>query len=135
MVACGTLVSRFLGIADARANPQTGKSIAENTVAMEIYFLAVAGLDEAELAGRIKPRHRPGGRPLVMFHLTLGAAHLILKLSARVLEGIVDGECQIGMPLVGRRSLFNVHLAAVRQRKADMNLVKAAGAVMLTGSF
>ena len=130
-----TLVSRLLGIGDARTNAQTGKSIAENTVAMEIYFLAVAGLDEAELAGRIKSHHRPGGRPLVTFHLTLGAAHLILKLSARVLEGIVDGECQIGMPLVGRRRPFNVHLAAVRQRKADMNLVEAAGAVMLTGPF
>src|SRR6266480_178145 len=70
-----------------------------------------------------------------MLHLPLGAANLILKLPARVLKSIVDGKCQIGMPLIGRWRPFHIHLAAIRKRKTNMDLVKSAGPVMLTRSF
>ena len=62
------------------------------------------------------------GLAFVMFHLTLRAAHLILKLPARVLESIVDGENQIGMPLICRWSSFHIHLAAVWKRETNTDL-------------
>jgi hypothetical protein len=71
----------------------------------------------------------------MMFHLALRAADLILQLPAGVFEGVVEGECEIRMPLIRRRSPFHIHLPAVRQRETDVDLVKPAGAVMLTGAF
>lgn len=70
-----------------------------------------------------------------MLHLPLGAANLILELPAGVLEGIVKGECQIGMPLVRRRRPSHIHLAAVGKCETNVDLVQSALAVMLTGSF
>jgi hypothetical protein len=65
-----------------------------------------------------------------MLHLSLRAANLILELPACVLEGIVDGECQIGMPSIRRRRPFHINLASVRKRETNMDLVKSAFAVM-----
>ena len=48
-----------------------------------------------------------------MLHLPLRAANLILELPAGVLEGIVEGECQIGMALIRRRRPFHIHLASL----------------------
>src|SRR5579863_5593361 len=99
---------------------------------MEVHFLAVTGLKEAEVTGGINSHYRSDRWPLAMFHLTLRAANLILKLPARVLESVVDGKCQVGMSLVVRGSSFHVHLAAVRKRETNIDLVKSAPAVMLT---
>ena len=65
-----------------------------------------------------------------MFHLSLRAANLILELPTRVLKSIVDGECQIGMPVIRRWCPFHIHLASVWKRETDKNLVKSAFAVM-----
>jgi hypothetical protein len=70
-----------------------------------------------------------------MFHLSLRAAHLVLELPAGVLEGIVKGECQIGMPFVRWWRPFYIHLATVRKGQTNVNFVKSAFAVMLTGPF
>jgi hypothetical protein len=56
------LIASFLGIGYPRAPGQAGKSIVEHAVAVEVDFLSVAGLDEAELAGRIKPDDRSNRR-------------------------------------------------------------------------
>jgi hypothetical protein len=71
----------------------------------------------------------------MIFHVALRAADLILELPARVFEGIVKGECEIRMSLIRRRGPFHIHLPAVRQQETDVDLVKPAGAVMLTGAF
>jgi hypothetical protein len=62
-------------------------------------------------------------------------ADLILQLPARPLEGVVDGECQIGMPLVGLRGTVDIDFAAVGKRQTNVNLVETAGVVMAAGSF
>ena len=68
-----------------------------------------------------------------MLHLPLRAANLILELPAGVLEGIVKGECQIGISLVCRRRPSHIHLAAVGKRETNVDLVKTAFSVMPTG--
>ena len=83
---------------------------------MEIDLLPVARLEEAELAGWIDSQDRPNRRALVMLHLSLRAANLILELPACVLKSIVDGECQIGMPVICRWCPFHIHLASVWKR-------------------
>ena len=129
------LIASFLGIGYPRAHGQAGKSIVEHAVAVEVDFLSVAGLEEAELARRIKPDDRSNRRAFVMLHLPLRAANLILELPAGVLESIVEGECQIGIPLVLRRRPSHIHLAAVGKRETNVDLVQTAFAVMLTGPF
>ncbi len=130
-----SLIAGFLGKGHARAHGQAGKTIVEHAVAMEIDFFSVAGLEEAELAGRIEPHDRSNRRALVMLHLASGAANLILELSARVLESIIESEGQVGMPLVLGRGTLYVHLAAVGKRETDVDLIQSALAVMLTGRF
>jgi len=71
----------------------------------------------------------------MIFHVALRAADLILQLPARVFEGIIKGECEIRMPLIRRRGPFHIYLSAVRQRETNVDLVKPAGAVMLTRAF
>ena len=66
----------------------------------------------------------------MLLHLSLQPANMILQSSARPLERIVDGECQVGMAFVGLRGALNVDFPAVRQRKADIHLVQSAGPVM-----
>ena len=70
-----------------------------------------------------------------MLHLASGAANLILGLSARVLESIIESKGQVGMPLVLGRGTLHVHLAAVGKRETDVDLIQSALAVMLTGRF
>src|SRR6185437_13590324 len=65
----------------------------------------------------------------MMFHLPLHAAHIVLQLPARMLEGVADGEGQISLPVVGVRRAAGNHLVAVRQRQVDIDLV-IADAVM-----
>ena len=70
-----------------------------------------------------------------MLHLSLQLAYMILQLPARPLEGIVDGESQIGMPLVGLRGAVDIDFPAVRKRQADIDLIKSACPVMTAGCF
>ena len=122
----GTFIARFLGKGYARSHLQTRESIVQHAVAVEVDLLSVAGLEEAEIAGRIKPHDRSNRRALMMLHLSLRAANLILELPACVFEGIVEGECQIGMAFVRWRRPFHIDLAAVRKRETNMDLVKSA---------
>ena len=69
----------------------------------------------------------------MMLHLALQLANLILQLPARPLEGIVDGEVQIGMALIGLRGAVDIDLAAVRKGQADVDLIEPAGSVMTAG--
>ncbi len=108
-----TLFAELLGKGHARAHVQPGKCTVENAVAVEVNFLAITGLEEAELTGRIDTHDRSRGQALMVFHLALRAADLILELPAGVFEGIVNGECEICMPLISRRRSFHIHLTAV----------------------
>jgi hypothetical protein len=58
-----------------------------------------------------------------MLDLTLHAANLILKLPTSVFEGVVDRECQIGMPLVRRRSPRDIDLSAIGKDEMYMDFV------------
>lgn len=55
----------------------------------------------------------------MVFHLPLQFANMILQLPARPLERIVDGERQVGMPLVGLRGAVDIDFPAVRKRQTD----------------
>src|SRR5262249_46557513 len=65
----------------------------------------------------------------------LHAAYLILQLSARALERIVDGEIQIRAPFVFRRGSFDVDFATVGKRKPDMDVVKPTRMMPLARTF
>ena len=68
---------------------------------MEIDLAAVVDFEESELAGRIEPRDRSDRLALMQLHLALQPTRLVLQPPARPLEGVVDGERQIGVSLVG----------------------------------
>lgn len=66
----------------------------------------------------------------MVLHLSLQLANLILQLPARPLERVVDGERQVGMPLVGLRGAVDIDLPAVRKRQTDVDLVESTRLVM-----
>ena len=67
--------------------------------------------------------------------MSLHAADLILQLPARPFEGIVDGEGEVGMSLVGLCGAVDIDFAAVRQRQTNINFVETATAMMVAGRF
>ena len=105
--------------------------VIEYAVTMEINLLAVAG-------SRCRPNSPNGssrttvatGRFSWCFTWPLQLANLILQLPARPFEGIVDGEVQIGMALIGLRGTVDIDLPAVRKRQTDVDLIEAACPVM-----
>jgi hypothetical protein len=130
-----SFLAYFLGKGYASAHSQARKRPVEHAVPVEIKFPAVTGLDESELAGGIEPRHRPNRGAFMVLHLSLHLAHTILQLPTRPFERIVDGERQVGMPLVRLCGADDIDFPAVRKRQADVDLVEATCAVMTTGRF
>ena len=65
---------------------------------------------------RIAPHDCCDRLALVVFDLPLQAPGLVLQPPARPLEGIVDGEQQVGVPFVGGCGAPDIDLAALRQR-------------------
>src|SRR6516225_3556695 len=76
------------------------------------------------------PDDRSDRLAFVFLYLALKPAYPILQLAARPFEGVVDGEGQIGIPLVRRRRAFDIDLAAVGERETNMNLIEPARVVM-----
>src|SRR5664280_713472 len=111
------------------------EGVIEHAVAVEINLPAVAGLDESEFAGGIEPHHRGNWQIFMVLHLSLQLANLILQLPARPFEGVVDGEVQIGMALIGLRGALDIDLPSFGKRQTDVDLIKPAGAVMTAGRF
>src|ERR1035437_8916343 len=66
----------------------------------------------------------------MMLHLSLQLASMILQLPARPFEGVVDGEIQIGMALIGLRGAVDIDFPSVGKRHADVDLVEPACPVM-----
>jgi len=60
-------------------------------------------------------------------------AHLILQLTARALEGVVERVVEVSVALVVLRRAIDIDRAAVRQNQMDIDLVEAAGAVVAAG--
>ena len=54
------------------------------------------------------------------FDVALQPADLILQLSARPLECIVESEMNVRMPLVETWGASNIDLLSVRERQADV---------------
>jgi hypothetical protein len=55
--------------------------------------------------------------------MTLHAPNLILKLSTSVLKGVINRECQIGVPLVCRWCSCDVDFPTVGEGETYMNIV------------
>jgi hypothetical protein len=109
--------------------------MAKHTITMKVYFLAVVGFEESKLARGIDAYDSCYGWALVMLDLILRTANLILKLAPSVLKGVVNRECQVGMPLVGGRGPCHIDFSAVGNGETYMDFVLATLAVPLTGSF
>src|SRR5262249_60796156 len=62
--------------------------------------------------------------------MALQPADLILQLPPRPLEGIVESEMSVRMPLVQARRTPDTDLLSVRERQADVDLVEAAVAMV-----
>src|SRR6516164_1582879 len=62
--------------------------------------------------------------------MALQPADLILQLSACPLERIVESKVNVRMPLVETWRASNIDFLSVRERQADVDFVKAAGAVV-----
>jgi len=67
--------------------------------------------------------------------MALQPTDLILELSARPLECIIESEMKVRMPLVETWGVSNIDLLSVRERQADVDLVEAAGAVVFARCF
>ena len=68
----------------------------------------------------------------MVLYLALQFSDLVLQLSPRALEGVIDCEGQIGMPLIILRGVANIDFTALRQREPDADLVQATLMVMVT---
>jgi hypothetical protein len=62
--------------------------------------------------------------------MALQPTDLILELSARPLERIVESEMNVRMPLIQTWRTPDIDLLSVWERHADVDLVEAAGAVV-----
>src|SRR5665811_2147059 len=109
------------------------EGVIEHAVAVEINLPAVAGLDESEFAGGIEPHHRGNWQIFMVLHLSLQLANLLLQLPARPFEGVVDGEVQIGMALIGLRGAVDIDFPSVGKGQTDVDLVEPACPVMTAG--
>src|SRR5215467_5403819 len=67
---------------------------------------------------------------LVRFDMALQPTDLILELSARPLECIVESKMNVRMPLIQTWRTPDVDLLPVRERQTDVDLVEAASAVV-----
>ncbi len=128
-------LAHFLGKDHARAHNQTRKAAVEHAVAMKIDLAAIAGFEETELAGRIQPHDCSNRLAFVVLHLPLQAADMILQPTTCPFESVVDGERQIGMPLVRLRGASDIDVSAVRERQTDVDLIESTCAVMAARSF
>jgi hypothetical protein len=96
------------------------------------WWLQRAPLSRAD--GRIDGRQvNPVALSVVMFHIAAHAAGFLMQLLARLPEGIADSKRQVGMAFVLRRSALDVDFLALGEREANVYLIQAAFAVMLTG--
>src|ERR1035441_4623698 len=111
------------------------EGVIEHAVAVEINLPAVAGLDESEFAGGIEPHHRGNWQIFMVLHLSLQLAKAVLQLSVRPFEGVVEGEIQIGMALIGLRGAVDIDFPSVGKRQTDVDLVEPACPVMTAGRF
>jgi hypothetical protein len=66
------------------------------------------------------------------FHVTLQPVRLVLQLSARAPERVVDGEMHVGVTLVSLRRARDFYTAAPWQGEADVDLVEPARAMVFT---
>ena len=71
VLACGPFSPSSSAKATAVPGLSRREAAVEHAVPMEIDLAAVGGGDEAELAGRVDPRHAAGGRRLVVLDLPL----------------------------------------------------------------
>lgn len=116
----------------ARADGEAIKAV-EHAVTVKIHFAAVARFEESELAQFIQPHDGSDWLAFMDLHLTLQPAGLILQLTARPLECVIDRECQVGMSLVRLRGSSNIDLAAIGEREPDVDLIEPPGPVMAAG--
>jgi hypothetical protein len=66
----------------------------------------------------------------VLFDVPFETVGLLLQPPARVLEGVIDRESQVGMPLIGRRVPIGIDLPAIGQSEMNVHLEETAGAMM-----
>ena len=71
----------------------------------------------------------------MVLHVSGKSPNLILQLSPRSLEGVVDCKRVIRISFVGRRRSADVDFTAIRQRQTDMNMVEPARPVPLARSL
>jgi len=132
--AClGSFFAQLLSEYDVGTHGETVECAIEHAISMKIDFVAVGGLQESKLTGRVDGLHGRDRLTFVLFHLPLQAADLILQPPSRMLEGIIDGKRKIGVALVRRRGAPDVDFATIRQRKMNIDLIEAAGPVMTAG--
>src|ERR1017187_7703992 len=111
------------------------EGVIEHAVAVEINLPAVAGLDESEFAGGIEPHHHGNWQIFMVLHLSLQLGNAVLQLPARPFEGVVDGEIQIGMALIGLSGAVGIESPSVGKRQRDFDLLEPACPVMTAGRF
>lgn len=124
----------LFGKRHCRSNRQLRYSI-EHAVAVKIDLLAITGFDKAKFAARIELDDLSHRLHIMMFDVPGQSPDLILQLSPRSLEGIVDCKRVVSISFVGRRRSADVDLTAIRQRQTDMNMVEPARLVPLARSL
>ncbi len=92
--------------------------------------MPIGGLEESKVPRRIEPHHSPDRLALVLLDMSLQLARMILQPSPRSLEPFIDGKCQIGRALVGRRCALDIDFTFIWKGYLYIDLVEATGAVM-----
>jgi hypothetical protein len=70
-----------------------------------------------------------------MLDITTHKPCLILQLPSGALEGIIDGEGQIGIAFIRLRRTSHMNFATIGQREPNGHLVMTAGLMTIAGTF
>lgn len=71
----------------------------------------------------------------VLLNVAAHTLDLILKLPAGALEGVVEGEIEVGIALIALRGAADIDLAPFRQGKPHGDLVKTPGTMVVAWRF
>jgi len=98
---------------------------------VEVDFQAGRSLKESVIFKQLS--NDPGGLGFMEFDLALETPHLVLKLAAGPLEGVIQCEIEVGMTFIGVRRTGRVDFLSGRQSEPDIDLVETSRLMVTAG--
>ena len=119
---------------DLLANLQFFEKVIHDAVTMKVDFAAVAALDEAVLRAPVNCRDDAVRRGLMFFHMASAFADEVLKLPARGLERITDGQIDILMRPRDSRLMAHRDVCGIGNNEMDPDVIDVALMMTVLGA-